>query len=148
MTDDTPDRDKPGFEFRGRFYPWSITDMGKDLMLIDRFTGMSIADYFDVLDDDAARSRGPILLALIATALRAGNPSWSVQRIVGTVENLSLSDVEFIGETADDAEESPLAVPPTPPPNGTSTTSKPTASSPSLTLQDNSDSATSYATPV
>lgn len=145
MTDDPGQVDDTGFEYKGRFYPWKVTDIGKDLMLIDRFTGMAIADFFDTIDDENERGRGPILLALIATSLRAGNPSWSVQRIVGAVEALSLSDVEFVNPES----EAPEAVPPQKPRlDVVPSRSTATGSSPSSTPQDSSSSETSYATPV
>jgi hypothetical protein len=91
-----------GFEYQGTFYRWHVSDMGKDLMLIDRFSGLPVTDFFEVIDDEHERTRGPILLTLIATSIRNGHPEWSVERIVRTVMNLNLSDVEFI--SADEEE--------------------------------------------
>lgn len=88
---------KDGFEYQGRFYPWTITDGAKDLMLIDRFTGMSVIDFFETIEDEVERGRGPILLALIATSMRAAFPDRSVERIARTVESLNLSEVTFFG---------------------------------------------------
>lgn len=136
--------DEAGFEYQGRTYPWRVSDMGKDLMLIDRFTNMSITEFFDVIDDENERGRGPILLALIATSLRAGNPEWPVDRIARAVMNLNLSDVEFLS-----GEETPQAVPPTKPKLVVEpSTSTSTGSSPSSTPAEPYDSPTSFATPV
>lgn len=102
---ETIDRRDDGFEYDGQFYRWHVTDSGKDLMLIDRFTGMPVADFFETIEDEFDRGRAPILLALIATSMRNGHPDWSVQRLVRRVENLNLSEVTFIDS---DAEEQPV----------------------------------------
>lgn len=102
---ETVDRREDGFEYDGLFYRWHVTDGGKDLMLIDRFTGMPVADFFETIEDEFDRGRAPILLALIATSMRNQHPDWSVQRITRRVENLSLGDVAFIDS---DAEEQPV----------------------------------------
>lgn len=108
MTDNSKPADD-GFELAGTFYRWAVSDGGKDLMLIDRFTGMPIQEFFETIEDSFDRGRGPILLALMATSIRNHHQDWSVERIVRTVQNLNLSDVEFIDA---DVEES--AVPPPP----------------------------------
>ena len=135
---DTIDRRDDGFEYQGVFYRWRVSDTGKDLMLIDRFTGMPIAEFFDTIEDSVDRGRAPILLALMATSIRAQHPDWSVERVVRVVQQLSLADVEFIDA---DAEEQP--VPPDgagqepaasdEPSNGSSRSSTPTESEPQRT---------------
>lgn len=104
------DRRQNGFELAGEFYLWHVSDIGKDLMLIDRIAGMPITEFFETVEDNFDRERAPILLALIATSIRHGHPDWSVERIARTVMNLNLSEVEFIDV---DAEEEML-----PPPSG------------------------------
>lgn len=95
MGDDKPRED--GFELHGEFYRWQVTDQGKDLMLIDRLTGMPIAEFFELIEDSFDRGRAPILLAMIATSIRAKHPDWTVERIYRTVTTLSLGgDVTFI----------------------------------------------------
>lgn len=99
-----------GFEYKlpedeeSTFFKWSVSDGGKDLMLIDRFTGMPIHEFFETIGDSFDRSRAPILLALIATSIRAKFPDWTPERIVRTVQNLSLSDVEFVDADKDVAD--------------------------------------------
>jgi hypothetical protein len=103
-----------GFEYKlpddedATFFRWSVTDGGKDIMLIDRFTGMPVHEFFSVVEDSFDRGRGPVLLALIATSIRAKFPDWTPERIVRVVQNLSLSDVTFI-----DGEQEETANPPT-----------------------------------
>lgn len=93
-----------GFEYQNRFYPWHAGDTGKDLMLIDRLTGLSLTEFFEALEDQP--DRGSILLALVATSLRHGNPTWPVERIYRLVTELSLSeDLEFVSEKDDEAGE-------------------------------------------
>jgi hypothetical protein len=94
-----------GFEYAGEFYPWTVSDGAKDLMLIDRFTGMTVTDFFAAVDDEVDRGRAPVLLALMATSMRGKHPDRSVERLARTVEGLSLSEVEFIDgdEQEDDA---------------------------------------------
>jgi hypothetical protein len=126
-----------GFEFRGRFYPWHVSDMGKDLMLIDRIAAIPIADFFDQIGDSFDRGRAPILLTLIATSLRFGNPDWSVERIYRTTMDLRLSrDITFLdGETTAEGEEDKPARPPDgteQPSNGSSGSPSPDSSSSSI----------------
>ena len=102
---ETVDRRDDGFEYDGTFYRWHVTDSGKDLMLIDRFTGMPVAEFFETIEDEFDRGRAPILLALIATSMRAKHPDWSVERLVRRVQDLSLGDVVFVDQ---DAEEQPI----------------------------------------
>ena len=125
-----------GFELDGTFYRWHVSDIGKDLMLIDRFAGLPIQEFFDVVDDDHERGRGPILLTLIATSIRNGHPDWSVERITRLVLGLSLSDVVFVN--GDLEEQDPTLPPPgppgpAPPANGDSSSSTPNGSSSSPT---------------
>lgn len=94
------DIEKPledGFELGGVFYRWTASDTGKDLMLIDRFTGMPVHEFFGIIEDTFDRGRAPILLALMATSIRAKFPDRSVERIVRQVQDLSLGEVVFIG---------------------------------------------------
>ena len=86
-----------GFELDGTFYRWTVTDNGKDLMLIDRFTQMPIQEFFATVEDNFDRGRAPILLAMIATSIRAEHPDWSVDRIARLVMDASLTDISFIG---------------------------------------------------
>ena len=102
---ETIDRRDDGFEYDGLFYRWHVTDGGKDLMLVDHFARMPVADFFETIEDDFDRGRAPILLALLATSMRNKHPDWSVQRLVRRVENLNLSEVTFIDS---DAEEQPV----------------------------------------
>lgn len=95
-----------GFEYKlpgddqATFFRWSVSDGGKDILLIDRFTGLPVHEFFDLVGDSFDRGRGPIMLALIATSIRAKFPDWTPERIVRVVQNLRLSELEFI-----DAEE-------------------------------------------
>jgi hypothetical protein len=133
-----------GFEWQGRFYPWHVSDTGKDLMLIDRLTGMSMSEFFDAIDDKP--DRGGILLALVATSLRHGNPSWSVDKIYRLATELSLSeDVEFV--STDDEEDEPRPPAP-PPPIGERSRSQSNGSSLSSTTPAATTSETSSAAPT
>ena len=119
-----------GIELDGEFYGWHLSDIGKDLMLIDRISGMSMTEFFEVADDPVAQERVPILLALIATSIRHKHHDWSVERIFRRVMDLSLSaDVKMIaGDSEEDT--NPLDVAPeTPPPSGESARSPSNVSS-------------------
>ncbi len=104
-----------GFEYKlpgdeaATFFRWSVSDGGKDIMLIDRFTAMPIHEFFAVVEDSFDRSRGPILLAMIATSIRKERPDWTPERIVRTVQNLSLSEIEFIDADEEEAPNPPRA---------------------------------------
>jgi hypothetical protein len=91
-----------GFEYQGVFYAWHVSDVGKDLRLIDYFTGMPVEDFFDAVRDDVGKRRGPILLALMATSVRHTKPDWSVDKVARLVDCLSLSDVDWVGGEGDD----------------------------------------------
>lgn len=97
-----------GFEYKlpeddeATFFTWSVSDGGKDIMLIDRFTGMPVHEFFALIEDEFDRGRGPILLAMLATSMRAKFPDWTPERIVRVVQNLKLSEVTFI-EAEEDA---------------------------------------------
>lgn len=90
-----------GFEYQGHFYRWRVSDVGKDLMLIDYFAKMPVQDFFDVVDDALERGRAPILLALMATSIRAEHPERSVERISRMVMDIPLGDVTFVGGDED-----------------------------------------------
>jgi hypothetical protein len=136
-----------GFEYRGEFYRFHVSDMGKDLMLIDRIAGMSVLDFFDIIDDDHERGRGPVLLTLIATSIRHKRPDWSVERIVRMVMELSLRDVTFLGG---DSEEAVLPPPPeqTRAPSDEPSRSTSNGSSPSSTPPASTTSEPSFAGPI
>lgn len=102
-----------GFEYKlpndddATFFRWSVTDGGKDMLLIDRFTGMPVHEFFSIVEDNFDRGRAPVLLAMIATSIRAHCPDWTPERIVRTVQNMSLSEVEFIDAEQEEAEAGP-----------------------------------------
>lgn len=136
-------RKDDGFELDGEFFRLSVSDCGKDLMLIDRLTGMPITEFFEVVDDAFDRGRGPVLLTVIATSIRAAHPDWSVEKIVRKVMALRLSEIEFVPGTEEEDEDHPpvegAIVPSTSLSNG---------SSPSLTLGASSPSETWSETPL
>lgn len=100
-------KNEVGFELNGDFYPWSVSDNAKDLMLIDRFTGLPAYEFYEQIEDSFDRGRGPFLLAMIATSMRAKNPDWSVNRIERTVMAISMADVEFIGGDTEEEDARP-----------------------------------------
>lgn len=121
-----------GFEFQGRFYEWHLSDMGKDLMLIDRIAGIGLSEFLELAEDGVDSSRGPLLLTMVATSLRHGHPEWSIERIVRTVMNLSLSEIVMLepeGESATPLEPQPSGELSRSPSNGSSLSSTPEASS-------------------
>lgn len=143
------DQPRKGFEYQGTFYTWHCSDLGKDLMLIDRISGMSVVEFFETIEDDAGRERAPVLLALIATSVRHGHPDWSVERIHRLVLNLSLSDVAFVGDDdQDEGEGAPQAGPPELLSTDELSRSPATGSSSSPTPAAGSSSPTSSATPA
>ncbi len=96
-----------GFEIDGAFYEWSVTDKVSDLRLIDLVTsGMPVPEFFQAVDDEHERQRGPIVSAMIATSIRAARPDWSVERIFRMVDGVSLGEVVFV-EGESEAEEVP-----------------------------------------
>ncbi len=101
--------DQDGFEYKipgedeATFFAWTVSDGGKDMMLIDHFTHLPIYEFFALIDDEFDRSRAPILLAMMATSIRAKHPDWTPERIIRTVQNLNLSDVTMVDAEADEA---------------------------------------------
>jgi hypothetical protein len=146
----TEERPAAGFEHAGEFYPWRVGDTGKDLMLIDRFSGLSITEFFALVDDPVDSGRAPVVLAMIACSIRARHPDWSVERITRTVMNLSLSeDVTFLDPDTEEVTPDPTAAPASEAgtPTGGSSSSPSNGSSPSSILPGISVSATSSETP-
>jgi len=110
-----------GFEWRGRFYPWHVSDVGKDLLLIDRISEMPIDEFMAMVGDIEETERAPILLGLIATSIRSVHPDWTVSKIERAVLGMSIrEDVEFVYEDDDDeaAVPSPTEAPPSETPSG------------------------------
>lgn len=98
--------DENGFEYKSVFYPWHVTTTGKDLLLIDRISGMSPQEFFAIVEDAYDMNRAPVTLALIATSMRNRHPDRSLERILRTVMELDMEgdDFEVVGgdeETAD-----------------------------------------------
>ena len=89
-----------GFELEGDFYPFKVSDVGADLMLIDKFADMRIDQFFEAMGDQDQLGRAPIQLALIATSLRAGT-EWSTERIIRTVKETPFSEFVFVGGEED-----------------------------------------------
>jgi hypothetical protein len=150
MTDDTAVHED-GFEYQGEFVRWHVSDIGKNLMLIDRITGMAMDEFFAVVEDPDQRGRGPILLTLIATSLRNHHPDWSVERIYRTVTNLSLSsDIELVDAETElpDVMLPPAGTVTAPPSDGDSSSSPSNGSSSSSTPPAGSPSETSSGIPV
>jgi hypothetical protein len=137
-----------GFEYQGEFYRWSVTDIAKDLMLIDRFAGLPIQEFFELVDDDHERGRGPILLTLIATSIRAGHPDWTVERVIRLVMDLNLGDVTFI--SGDEQEQAVGQVPPAGTAEGNGSTGEGSPSPPKSTPSEQAEEAyaTSSVTPA
>jgi hypothetical protein len=100
-----------GFEYQGTFYPWRFGSLGKDLILVDRITGMGINEFYEAVDDPAQRSRTPIYLAMIATSVRAGHPDWSVERIERLILDMDLADVAQVDGDEDEEQPAPLPEP-------------------------------------
>lgn len=160
VTDETEQADagaeqaQDGFELQGRFYRWHLTDRGKDLLLIDRIAQMPVDEFFELVEDEFDRTRTPVLLAMIATSIRAEHPQWSHQRIERIVLNLSLSeDITFIEGEVDASSELEDALRPPDEPDGQAPEVEPSPSpadesSSSSTPRDRSESETLYATPA
>lgn len=137
--------EKPGEPDNREFFPWHLSDVGKDLQLIDRFTAMPVQEFFELIEDNFDRGRAPILLAMMATSVRAKHPDWTVERIVRLIQGVSLGDVHFIDAETEEQQVPPAGGGETPP-----TTSEPSAdaSSSSSTLPASSPSETSSAIPA
>lgn len=132
--------DEDGFEYEGVFYAWHVSDVGKDLRLIDHFTGMPVTDFFEAVRDSFDGGRGPVLLALVATSIRAARPDWSVERIARMVDGLSLSDVVFLDAGNEDGDGAP------PPSAGEGPASKPESSRTSSPSRDVSPASETFET--
>jgi hypothetical protein len=133
-----------GFEYDGRFYPWSMTSLGKDLMLVDRFCGMSISEIQAAPD---AFERPSLMLAMIATSLRAGNPDWSVERLYQTVMNIDV-ETDIVHINTETEESDPLPETAAEPPTSEPSRSPSNGSSPPSTPPEPSSFETSFAAPV
>jgi hypothetical protein len=104
--------DENGFEYQGVFYPWHVTTTGKDLLLIDRISGLPLKEFFAIVEDNYDMARAPVTLALIATSMRNRHPDRSLERILRTVMELDMESDEFevIGGDDEEAGDGPPAV--------------------------------------
>ena len=135
-----------GFEIDGEFFRWRITDKGKDLILIDRLTGgMPPHEFFALIEERFDLERGPMLLAMMATSIRASRPDWSPERILNLVYDTNLSDIEFVGTDEEERTDVDGPLPPTE--EGQTSPSPAEESSSSPTPAESSESETSSATP-
>lgn len=91
---ETVDRQEGGFEYDGIFYHSSFTDLAKDIMLVAQF--LPPQKFFESIEDQEAERPFEAILALIATSIRNAHPDWTVERIVAFVQNISMSNVEWI----------------------------------------------------
>jgi len=138
-----------GFEYKlpeedeATFFPWTVSDGGKDIILIDQFSQMPLDQFFGEVEDSFDRSRGRMLMAMMATSIRAKRPAWTPERIIRTVQNLNLSDVEFIEAETNGSGPPPQAE--EAPSTGTKSSDE---SSPSATPTEPTTSETSNATPA
>ena len=122
-----------GFEYQGSFYRWHVTTVGKDLMLIDRFSGLPVQEFFALVEDEFDRGRVPVLLTMIATSVRNKNPDWTVERIVRMVMDLDIAELVFVeADTEADTLPPASAEPAASTGQGSSSVSKPTSSAPPL----------------
>lgn len=134
--------DQAGFELEGEFYPLTFNaDNGKDLILIDRITAMPTEEFVDAIRDGVSIGRGPIMLAVLATSIRARHPDWSIERIVRMVQ-ADLAELKFIGGEAEDDEIPPAEAASAATTNDAPSTSPSDGSSPSPTRPDSLSSPT------
>jgi hypothetical protein len=131
-----------GFEFDGAFYRFHVSDIGKDLLLIDRFTGLPPHEFFEAVESRSIFDlmRAPMLLALVSTSLRAAHPDWSVERIHRLVSEKPFGEIEWI--FGDEEEGVAVDGPPSSTAEEESTSSSSAESSPSPTPPEPSASET------
>lgn len=116
-----------GFEYQGVFYPWHVTTTGKDLLLIDRISGMAPQEFFELIEDGYDLSRSAVTFSLMATSIRNRFPERSIERIVRAVEAIDLDEVEFMGGDDEEGEDGPPAQAGASPPADQSATSSDTS---------------------
>lgn len=141
--------DRIGFEFAGEFFDLTVNfDNGKDLMLIDRLTQMPVDEFQEAVRDGVSIGRGPVMMAVLSTSIRAKHPNWTVERILSLVTG-DLSELVFIGaeEEESDADGPPAETSESTPETPNSSTSPSDVSSPSSTPEEPSTPETLYAIP-
>lgn len=137
MTDNPEPQD--GFKWRGEFFPFVLNGAHpKDIVLVERITKIPIFEYERRAEagDPALRS-GSMLVALMATSIRAKHPDWDVERIERWTYDLDFTSDDFeMIESEGEEEETPL-----PPETAPSAPSKPlvSAGAPSSTPKTSSD---------
>ncbi len=110
-------RSGDGFELDGEFYPFRTSTHARDLLLIERFSRLGPAEFFELVEDAFERQRTSVLLAVMATSLRSAREDWSLERIERRL--LSIEDLWGEEEVKFFLEGDALAVeesPPTPAP--------------------------------
>ncbi len=142
--------DRVGFEFSGEFFDLTVNfDNGKDLILIDRLTRMPVDEFQEAVQDGVSIGRGPVMMAVLATSIRAKHPNWTIERILSMVIS-DLSELVFIGATEEeesDADGPPAETSELTPETPSSSTSPSDVSSPPSTPEGPSTLETLYAIP-
>jgi hypothetical protein len=92
---------EPGFEVRGRFYPFPTTFRVCDPILVYQVTGWEFQQFADSIAQGETPDGGadnPIAVAgLIAVAIWQKFPDWRRDQVVRYVESLGQNDVKIVG---------------------------------------------------
>jgi hypothetical protein len=86
-----------GFTWEGEFYPFVVNGgHPKDIVLVERIARIPIFEYERLAaSGDPALSSGSMLIALMATSIRAKHPDWNVEDVERFVFNVDLGSDSF-----------------------------------------------------
>jgi hypothetical protein len=90
---DTPE---PGFEIRGRLYPFPQSFRAGDTLLIRELTGMEFVAFCEALDDEDNEDER-VTIGLLGTAIWQKHTTWRRDKVVRYVEGLDLEHMNLVG---------------------------------------------------
>jgi hypothetical protein len=107
------DSSEPGFEIRGRLYPFPKSFRAGDTLLIRELTGMEFIAFCEALDDEENEDER-VTIGLLGTAIWQQHTTWRRDKVVRYVEGLDLESMNLVGldDEPDDEEEGEEDSPP------------------------------------
>lgn len=96
---------QPGFEIKGRFYPFPASFRLGDPVLVSEVTGLDWPTFTARLDDPAYDEDLVVLSGMIAVAVWQKHPTWRRDRVARYIESLDMDRLSFVGPTDQDDEE-------------------------------------------
>lgn len=92
---------QPGFEIKGRLYPFPASFRLGDAVLVTEVTSLSWPVFTERLDDPDYENDLVMLAGLVAVAIWQRHDNWSRDRVTRYVQSLPIENLEMVGDTAE-----------------------------------------------